>query len=94
MGHAQAVVGFEDLRRVFTSGVYGLGRIGGNRCCVFGRVLGGRSGSGWGGRGLCVSEGGGWRQHQAEQQGGHRAPGARSIGWRSGEMIACHAGRT
>jgi hypothetical protein len=43
-------------------------------------VLFGGGWSGW----RCVSESGGRCQHQAEQQGRHGAPGARSIGWRSG----------
>ncbi|MNK98863.1 hypothetical protein D3C87_1192410 [compost metagenome] len=98
MGHAQAVVGFEDLRSVVAQRVlrrYCLGRVGRGRCRSGGGIIG--RGGCCGGRGgwrLCVGECGGRRQHQAEQQGGHCAPGARSFGWRSGELIACHAGRT
>ncbi|MNC07407.1 hypothetical protein D3C75_549540 [compost metagenome] len=90
VGHAQAVVGFENFR--YVGSVYrlhwisGSGRRVGGRCVLFGR-----------GRGswrLCVGERGGRCQHHAEQQSRQRAPGARSIGWRSGDLIACHAGRT
>ncbi|KPU61847.1 hypothetical protein AN403_5832 [Pseudomonas fluorescens] len=87
MGHAQRVVGFEDFRNVFAQGFC--------RCCL-GRI-GRRRSSGcgsWSSRRLGVSECGNRCQHQAEEQGGHCAPGARSFGWRSGELIACHAGRT
>ncbi|MNS63621.1 hypothetical protein D3C72_967210 [compost metagenome] len=97
MGHAQGVVGFEDFRNVFTQGFCRrcLGRIGrggsDGRGGVISRCRGCGGRSCWR---LGIGESRDWREHQAEEQGGHRAPGARSFGWRSGELIACHAGRT
>ncbi|MND63546.1 hypothetical protein D3C80_548600 [compost metagenome] len=98
MGHAQSVVGFEDFRNVFTQVLCrcSLSRIGRGGRNGRGGVIGRCRGCG-GGRScwrLGIGESRDWREHQAEEQGGHRAPGARSFGWRSGELIACHAGRT
>jgi hypothetical protein len=96
MGHAQAIVGFEHFRNVFTQG-FGrscVGRIGGGRGNGRGGLIGRRSSGGRSSRRLGVGECRDWREHQAEEQGSHRAPGARSFGRRSGELIACHAGRT
>jgi hypothetical protein len=93
VGHAQRVVGFENFRNVGRRLPLALGRwqqaqrqvrSAAGACCSARPVQ----------VQLSVGERGGRCQHQAEQQSRHRAPGARSFGWRSGDLITCHAGRT